>query len=249
MAQIIEDNIYELESNAATWTLFDELENAFNWQSVTGTDDAKLFTISGNLAIRFDNFETARAAGTSSAKAYIYAVVNGTDIALVQITGNMLTTSRRFKIIIGAAGDLAFQLGNASTDSVPAAGCCLRFAIVNVQSTVDDSVTGYGIYAPKTVGSLGSTITPMDATPLFMYTDDTDTLVPNTGLQGLTNNIRAKITALMPIVCVSSECVSTSAYYPMVSKPDIQQGYVEMEGVLYYCIGGLHFIETSPEGV
>lgn len=244
MAQIIEKNIYSIDNNTATWTLFNELENAFEWQSVTGTDDAKLFRINSNLAIRFDTFETARAAGSSSSFGRIYAVIRNTDVHLGNLQGNMMTTDRKFRIIIGAAGDIAFQLGFASGDKTPTAGCGLRFAVVNVLNT-NTKNTGYGVYAPKTVGIFGSTYP--DAVPLFMYTDDTVEPIPNTGFAGLNNNASAKITALMPIVCVSSACVSTSAYIPLISSPDIQQGYIEMDDVLYYTIGGLCFVENSEE--
>ncbi len=245
MAQIIEERVFE----DSTCVLFNELENGFTWQSVTGTDDEKIFRISANLAIKFTNFATAKASGSASSYAYVYAVIGTTDIQLLRTNG--IALGLRFRLVIGAAGDLALQLLSSvtSTPTIPVGGCDLIFAIVNVQNTVDDSITGYGIYYPKSKGNAASTGTGvsafMDATPRFMYTDDTDDLIENGNLQFLTYDPEAKITALIPIVCVASQCVSTSAYVPIVSKPDIQQGYVEIEGVLYYRIGGLHFIETE----
>lgn len=245
MAQIIEKRVFDDN----TCVLFDELEDSFNWLTVYGTDDEKIFRISANLAIKFTNFATAKASGSTTTYAYIYAIIGTTDIQLARPNGKALA-ERGFRLVIGAAGDLALQLSDELTDAIkPVGGTELQFAIVNVQNTVDDSVTGYGIYRPKNTGkaiNVGGGINPfMDATPSWMYTDDTEDPVDNGNLQFLTFDGGAKITALMPIVCVSSECVSTSAYVPIVSKPDTQQGYVEIEGVLYYRIGGLHFIETS----
>lgn len=245
MAQIIEERVFD----GNTCVLFNELENGFNWQSVTGTDDEKIFRISGNLAIKFTNFASANTSGSTTSYAYIYAVIGTTDIQLLRTNGFSLRL--RFRLVIGAAGDLALQLLSSTSPTIPVGGTDLIFAIVNVQNTVNDSITGYGIYVPKVKGSATTNGTTtginifMDATPRFMYTDDTEDLIENGNLQFLTYDPEAKITALIPIVCVASQCVSTSAYVPIISKPDIQQGYVEIEGVLYYRIGGLHFIETE----
>lgn len=261
MAQIIEKRIFETVSGSAHCVLFDELENAFNWLTVYGTDDEKVFKISANLAIKCTDFATAYASGSASssstASGKIYAVIGTTDVLLAGVSGVAMSRSARgFRIVIGAAGDLALQVeGDIVRPIYPMSGCGLVFAIVNVQNTVNDSVTGYGIYRPKLEGTARSTSTNVygginyftDATPKFLYTDDTEDPVDNGNLQFVTFDPNAKITALMPIVCVSSECVSTSAYVPIISKPDIQQGYVEIERVLYYNIGGLYFIETSQE--
>lgn len=261
MAQIIEKRIFETVSGTAHCVLFDELENAFNWLTVYGNDDEMIFRISANLAIKCTNFATAYASGSASssstASGKIYAVIGTTEILLAGVSGVVMARSGRgFRIVIGAAGDLALQVSGETVDAVyPMSGCSLAFAIVNVQNTVNDSITGYGIYYPKMIGRSRSTSTNVygginyftDATPKFLYTDDTEDPVDNGNLQFVTFDPNAKITALMPIVCVSSECVSTSAYVPIISKPDIQQGYVEIERVLYYNIGGLYFIETSQE--
>lgn len=247
MAQIIEERVFDDN----TCVLFNELENGFDWLTVYGTDDEKIFRISANLAIKFTNFASANTSGSATSYAYIYAVIGTTDIQLLRTNG--LSLRLRFRLVIGAAGDLALQLLSSvsAIPTIPVGGTDLIFAIVNVQNTVNDSITGYGIYVPKAKGdanSLGAGMTFMNATPRFMYTDDTDDLIENGNLQFLTYDPEAKITALIPIVCVASQCVSTSAYVPIVSKPDIQQGYVEIEGVLYYRIGGLHFIETEQGG-
>lgn len=251
MAQIIENYCFTLTSGVATWNLFTDLAAAFDWASVSGTNDAKTFTISNHLAIRFDNFESARASGSPSSTGKMYVIVNGNEEQWWTIQGNQLTAARRFRIIIGAAGDLVFQLDTGTNGAVPAAGAGLQFGILNVQSTVDDSVTGYGLYDSRTAGGMGSSnasLTFCNAIPEAFYTDDTLLLIHNTGLQGIANNPNAKITALMPICGLGSECVSTSAFVALISKPDVQQGYVEMEGVLYYAIGGLYLIERASGG-
>lgn len=252
MAQIIENYLYEYDSSISgyRWLLFSELEDAFNWQSVTGTSNSMLFTINSHLAIRFDNFESARASGSSGSTGKMYVIVNGNEEQWWSIQGNYLTALRRFRIIISAAGDLVLQL-DGQYGSTPAAGSGLRFGIVNVQSTVDDNVTGYGLYQPKSSGGMSSSDTGVsfsNATPNRLYTDDTLLLLSNGNLQGISNNPNAKITALMPICSICSECVSTSAFTAMISKPDVQQGYVEMEGVLYYVIGGLFLMERDVGG-
>ena len=251
MAQIIENYCFTLNSGVATWNLFTDLAAAFDWQSVSGTDNAKVFTISNHLAIRFDNFESARASGATTSLGKMYVIVNGNEQEWWSIQGYHLSVERRFKIIISAAGDLVFQLGTGNYDFTPAAGGGLRFGILNVQNTVDDNVTGYGLYQPRGSGGMASSntgVTFANPIPSALYTDDTLLMLHNIDLQGIANNPNAKITALMPICGLSSECVSTSAFAAIISKPDVQQGYVEMEGVLYYVVGGLFLLERNVGG-
>ena len=247
MAQIIEDFIFKYDATSGyTWPLFEELENAFNWQSVTGDSDSMLFTINSHLALRFDKFNSARSSGTPTSTGEMYVIVNGNEEQWWSLQGNLLTANRRFRIIIGAAGDVILQLGTSNYDYVPGAGAGLQFGIVNVQNTVDDTITGYGLYRPRSGGGFGSnsqSVTFSNPVPSAFYTDDTSLLIRNSSLQGIANNPNAKITALIPICSLCSECVSTSAFVAMISKPDMQQGYIEMEGVLYYAIGGLFLIE------
>lgn len=246
MAQVIQDKIYKEVNGSIVWTLFEELENAFSWQSVTGGDDYKVFRISGSLAIRFENFETARASGSTTTYGRIYAMVGENEELITTFMGSVFTSDRQFKIIVGSAGDIALQLGSGTYDQIPVAGAGLRFAVVNVQDTTDDNVTGYGIYTPKVAGTRSNgSVTFNDATPKFFYTDDTTNLTNNTNLQYLSNDPNAKIMAVWPIFGVVSNCVSTSAFVLAMGKPDVLQGKTQVEGVIYYAIGGLFFLEAS----
>lgn len=252
MAQIIEDFIFKYDATSGyTWPLFEELENAFNWQSVTGDSDSMLFTINSHLALRFDNFNSARSSGATTSTGKMYVIVNGNTEQWWSIQGNLLTATRRFRIIIGAAGDVILQVDTGNYGYVPGAGAGLQFGIINVQNTVDDTITGYGLYRPRSAGGLGTnsqSVTFSNPVPSALYTDDTLILIQNGNLQGLNNNPDAKITALIPICGLCSECVSTSAFASIISKPDMQQGYIEMEGVLYYVIGGLFLLERNVGG-
>lgn len=250
MAQEIENTVYTKDNGVLTINLLDDLEDAFSWASVTGTDNDKTFNISNRLALRFKGFVDMVSSSSSIEYAYIYAVVGEDEVEIYSVSGLDFMADRRYKITLGTSGDIALQLGRTGYDNIIADGTCLRFAIVNVQNTIDDSVTGFGIYIPKKAGSTSSgasSITFMDATPQYLLTDDTEEILSNSSLQYIGTQPRARIAALVPLCGVASECVGTSAFGLMMGYQNVLQGRVQVEGVMYWCIGGLYMLEATEE--
>jgi hypothetical protein len=253
MAQEIENTVYTNDNGVLTINLLDDLEDAFSWASVTGTDNDKTFNISNRLALRFTGFVDMVSSSSSTEYAYIYAVVGENEVEIYHVSGFNFTAGRRYKITLGTSGDIALQLGYTGYDGIIADGIGLQFAIVNVQNTIDDSVTGFGIYIPRTPGSTSSGasgvsgITFMDATPKYLLTDDTEEILSNSSLQYIGTQPRARIAALVPLCGVASECVGTSAFGLMMGYQNVLQGRVQVEGVMYWCIGGLYMLEATEE--
>lgn len=248
MAQVITDYVWNVVGGEEHWTLFEELEDAFNWKAVTGDDDNKLFKITNNLAIRFVGFDAARQSSSQSLYAYIYIELGENQQQIFSITAYSLSSSRKFVITKGSAGDIVVQLGNSNYDFAPQSGTCIVFAVVNVQNTIDDNITGYGVYKPYisgTTSSSGNGITFADATPNYFVTDECEEISSNGLLRYTPYAINAKITALVPICSIASQCVSTSAYVALMNAVNVLQGRVKVEGKMYYTIGGIFLSESE----
>lgn len=248
MAQVITDYVWNLVEGEGQWTLFEELEDAFTWTAVTGTDDDKIFKINNRLSLRFVGFETARNSSSSSTYCYIYAVLGENQTQLYSCQAAYLTSSRKFVITKGSAGDIIFQMGSTSYDYKPQSGTCIIFAVVNVQNTMDDSVTGYGIYKPFASGntsSNGTSISFADATPSYFLTSDCQSIESNGNLRFIPYAQDAKITALVPICSIPSQCVSTSAYVALMNAVNVLQGRVKVEDKMFYTVGGIFLSEAE----
>lgn len=232
-------------TSTITWNLFEDLEDAFDWKSVTGTNDAKIFQISTKLSIKFEGFDSARTSTSSSKVGFIKMIVDGNEQTIFDIAGDMMTAYRKYRITIGDAGDIVLQLGHGNYDLTPQAGTCVIFAVVNVQNTETDD-TGYGIYTPRNGGGSGNaSMTMMSPTPYYFETDDSESITPNRTLNFVSTEPLCNIMALVPICGIASKCASTSSYVIMVGNQSVLQGRVEVEDIPYYAIGGLYLIESS----
>jgi hypothetical protein len=232
-------------TSTITWNLFTDLEEAFDWESVTGTDDAKVFQISNKLSLKFEGFDSARTSTSSSYVGFIKMIVDGNEQTIYDIAGDKMTAYRKYRITIGDAGDIVLQLGDGNYDLTPQAGTCVIFAVVNVQNTETDD-TGYGIYTPRNIGGSGNaSVTMMNPTPYYFETDDSESITANSNLYFVSTEPLCNIVALVPICGIASKCASVSAYVIMVGNQNVLQGRVEVEDIPYYAIGGLYLIESS----
>jgi hypothetical protein len=232
-------------TSTITWNLFTDLEEAFDWESVTGTDDAKVFQISNKLSLKFEGFDSARTSTSSSYVGFIKMIVDGNEQTIYDIAGDKMTAYRKYRITIGDAGDIVLQLGDGNYDLTPQAGTCVIFAVVNVQNTETDD-TGYGIYTPRNRGgSGGASVTMMNPAPNYFETDDSESITANSNLYFVSTEPLCNIVALVPICGIASKCASVSAYVIMVGNQNVLQGRVEVEDIPYYAIGGLYLIESS----
>jgi hypothetical protein len=232
-------------TSTITWNLFTDLEEAFDWESVTGTDDAKVFQISNKLSLKFEGFDSARTSTSSSYVGFIKMIVDGNEQTIYDIAGDKMTAYRKYRITIGDAGDIVLQLGDGNYDLTPQAGTCVIFAVVNVQNTETDD-TGYGIYTPRNSGgSGGASVTMMNPAPYYFETDDSESITANSNLYFVSTEPLCNIVALVPICGIASKCASVSAYVIMVGNQNVLQGRVEVEDIPYYAIGGLYLIESS----
>jgi hypothetical protein len=81
-----------------------------------------------------------------------------------------------------------------------------------------DNKQHWGIYIPKTSGSINSKGDPtaMDPTPKRLITEDTTEDVNNGAMQFYSISPDIKITLLSNVCAVSSECVTTNLFVPMI---------------------------------
>lgn len=227
-------------------TLWEDLEAAFEWSQVTGTDNDKRFKISNKVELQFLHFFDA------SQEHYpeINVIYNGiTSLIYSHNASYWSPESRAYRIIIGESGDVIFKMSATGEDiSTVHANADFIFAVVAVQNTIDETKAGYGVYIPYSQGgvaSLGEMPTPFNHTPKYLITDDTTEDVSNIGRAGATTsasltyviNENAKITALAPICANSSECVSTNSYLMIIGN-NYRSGQTELNGEVYYCDGG-----------
>ena len=235
-----EDNTYSID------TLWDDLEDAFDWHSISGTDNDKVFKVSNKVEIEFLHFLDF----DENHFPVIKVNFNGLSYDIYSLNSFYWSPSdRAYRIIIGEAGDIIFKVSSTEYDTGTVhRNSDFMFAIVAVQNTLNDATAGYGVYVPYScggVGAAGAMPTPFNHTPRYLITDDTTEDIPNIGRSGGTVsatqtyviNDNAKITALAPICACSSECVSTSSYLMIIGN-NYRSGQTELNGELYYSDGG-----------
>lgn len=232
---------------------FDALEDAFEFVSVSGTSTSKIFKLSDKISIKFTNFDRAN----SNVDAKIIIVVNGINIGIATWQYGFYTPSNTgFRLTKGDSGDLIVQIEySSSTSGAIHNSADFVFAIVAVENAVSKESAGYGIYVPWLQGDRGtSNPSLMDPSPKYLITDDTTNNMSNTGYAGSTNSPLSyickeglsKITALVPIAAVCSECVSTNSWVMMLTD-NYRNGYAQMNGEKYYCVGGFCMYEGAAD--
>lgn len=233
---------------------FDALEDAFDFVSVSGTNANKVFKLSDKISIKFTNFDKS----SSTENPTIKAIVNGNELEIKQFSSNYFDPlSIGFRLIKGVSGDLIVQIELGTYhDRAVHNSSDFAFAIVAVENAVSKESAGYGIYIPWTQGGKYSSesTSRMDPTPKYLLTDDTTDDMSNTGYAGDTSYALryickeglSKITALVPIAAVCSECVSVNSWVMMLTD-NYRNGYAQMNGEKYYCVGGFCMYEGAAD--
>lgn len=232
---------------------FDALEDAFDFVSVSGTNANKVFKLSDKISIKFTNFDKS----TSNESPKISVIVNSNEIEIVSWTYNYFSpSSMAFRLTKGVSGDLIVQIETGThNDRLIHNSSDFAFAIVAVENAVSKESAGYGIYVPwYQGGNYTSVVSKMDPTPKYLLTDDTTDDMSNTGYAGdTTYALRyickeglSKITALVPIAAVCSECVSVNSWIMMLTD-NYRNGYAQMNGEKYYCVGGFCMYEGAAD--
>lgn len=256
MATIVNGIVGTFESDVYDPSpFFDALEDAFDFVSVSGTNANKVFKLSDKISIKFTNFDRS----TRDESPEIKIVVNGIEIEIASWTYNYFSPSNMaFRLTKGDSGDLIVQIERGSYHEMFIHNSAdFVFAIVAVENAVSKESAGYGIYVPWTQGgnySSESGVSKMDPTPKYLLTDDTTDDMSNTGYAGDTSYALryickeglSKITALVPIAAVCSECVSVNSWVMMLTD-NYRNGYAQMNGEKYYCVGGFCMYEGAAD--
>lgn len=256
MATIVNGIVGTFESSVYDPSpFFDALEDAFDFVSVSGTNANKVFKLSDKISIKFTNFDKS----ISDESPKITVIVNGNELGIDNFTYNYFNpASMGFRLIKGVSGDLIVQIERgAYKEGVVHNSSDFSFAIVAVENAVSKESAGYGIYIPWAQGgkdSSSAAVTRMDPTPKYLLTDDTTDDMSNTGYAGdMTTTLKyickeglSKITALVPIAAVCSECVSVNSWVMMLTD-NYRNGYAQMNGEKYYCVGGFCMYEGAAD--
>lgn len=241
------------ETHSPEWVFFDDLEQAFSWKSVTGDSDDKHFVINNNVEIVCKDFEKARThILITTVQARILAIINGVEIELYSSTGTQFNpTSRFFVITKSDDGSFIMQLGTNSAENNDSAqenfrfsqsGVCVVFAVLACKDYVkNDNRIRYGLYIPKTRGSITSSgssyiYTAFDPTPKYWATEDTKA-VTTSSLQFV--NSGASTLVIAPVTTPFSNCITTEAKVEVVGTERVGRGYSKVGGMRFYSVGGL----------
>lgn len=248
MAEKINGSIGKSIAEAPS-NLWEDLQSAFEFKSVTGSDANKIFRISSKVSINFKNFDMSQ----ERSNAEITVSVNDVEIAVDSFSYSYFNIVA-YQIVIGSKGEVIFRMpsyygsmGQISNNSD------FSFAIVKVKNTIDtEKEDSYGVYVPYTHGS-GSQ-SPLNPTPKYLITDDVTGDVANSGkagsaetttLQFIENDISA-VTALIPIFAVCSQCVSVNSFVMAIGN-GYRTGETVLNGKKYYMVGGFAMLEGDVD--
>lgn len=243
MAKIINGyigkNIEEAPGN-----LWADLQEAFEFKSVSGSDANKIFKISNKVSINFKNFDMSQ-----ESNAVITVSVNNVEITIDTFMYNYFGKVA-YQIVVGSKGDVIVRMPSIyeSMDSM-INNSFLQFAIVKAKNTVDtEKEDSYGVYVPYGHGS------PFNPTPKYLVTDDVNVDEPNSGTQGSTavamlqyiENDNSAVTALVPIFAVCSQCVSVNSFVMAIGN-GYRTGETVLNGKKYYMVGGFAMLEGDVD--
>lgn len=224
--------------------LWEDLQSAFEFKSVTGSDANKIFKISDKVSINFKNFDMSQ-----ESDAVITVSVNNVEITIDNFMYNYFNKVA-YQIVVGSKGDVIVRIPSYydSMDSI-SNNSCLQFAIVKAKNTVDTKKEdSYGVYVPYTHGS------PFNPTPKYLVTDDVTMDEPNSGASGSTastilqfiENDNSAVTALIPIFAVCSQCVSVNSFVMAIGN-GYRTGETVLNGKKYYMVGGFAMLEGDVD--
>lgn len=235
------------------YNFFAKLSNAFDWKAVLGDNNDKHFVLNDNVEIVCKDFEKTRThILITTVTARIIAVVNGQEIELYSSIDTLFhPESRYFCLTSSEDGGIVVQLGTNNVENddpdnhdfrLSSSGVCVIFAILACKNYVkNDNRIRYGLYIPKTRGSISSsgssyTYTAFDPTPRYWATEDTKA-VSTSSLQFV--NSGGSTLVIAPVTMPFSECITTEAKVEVVGTARVGRGYSKVGGMRFYSIGGL----------
>lgn len=235
------------------YNFFAKLSQAFAWKAVLGDNNDKHFVLNDNVEIVCKDFEKTRTHYLiTTVTARIIAVVNGQEIELYSSIDTLFhPESRYFCLTSSEDGGIVVQLGanNVENDDpnnhdfrLSDSGVCVIFAVLACKNYVkNDNRIRYGLYIPKTRGSISSsgssyTYTAFDPTPRYWATEDTKA-VSTSRLQFV--NSGGSTLVIAPVITPFSDCITTEAKVEVVGTARVGRGYSKVGGMRFYSIGGL----------
>lgn len=148
-----------------------------------------------------------------------------------------------YEIIVSSYGDIMLRMKDSAAAIDNNNG--IVFVICRCNNTVEASKSGYGIYIPWQKPN-EQIVNSQNCTPKMLLTSDSSypNIVSNTGTSGSTAsttlsyiiNANARISILVPICAVSSQCVSINTKIMAIAPAPIT-GYAVLNGQRYYCVG------------
>lgn len=262
MASLSVGTICEVDpdTHEVLYGLWSALGSNFPFYSITGDNDDKHFVINEKMELVFRDFEKARThVLITTVTAKIVAIVNGIEYELYSCNDASFNPASRYYVLTfpDNGNGFVFQLGTTAVENdypnedpslddkkFRNSGVCVRFAVLEGRNyKKNDGRNYYGIYIPKTNGSISQsggsyTYTAFDPTPKYFLTEDTDKVINNGNLQ-FAYNADAEVTAIVPICSACSECITPRARVSLIDNLRTERGPVSIGGVEYSSVGGL----------
>lgn len=243
MATVINNYLWTTNNGVTTINLFNDLRTMPGVKQAVGDDNDMIFKIDEHVYLEFVNWDRT---GTSSADARkIFVRYNDISTQIYSNTDAQFSpTSRMYQIVKSKNNDWTLQIGTEDFTRTSFSEVSAIFAVVNVRNTRTDEV-GYGVYVPYNCKTFRNQYV-LNA-PKYLITEDVTQDIENKDQD--TNRMlcyiittAAKLTMLIPICAVSSDCISTSAYVMMIGQRPIY-GDATLNNGKYYCIDGLCMLD------
>lgn len=251
MAKIINGYIGK-SIEEAPGNLWEDLQSAFEFKSVSGSDASKIFAVTEKVSLKFKNFDA------SEAKTDLTITVTVGDVEIESYsTSSEYFNKFAYQLIRSDKGDVIVRIADyyAAGDTLHN-NSNFTFAICKVKNTVDKNTDdSYGIYIPFSHGSISSGVpVPFNHTPKYLITNDVTEDITNTGVSGATavamlqyiENDKSAVTALIPIFAVCSQCVSVNSFVMAIGN-GYRTGETVLNGKKYYMVGGFAMLEGDVD--
>lgn len=251
MAKIINGYIGK-SIEEAPGNLWADLQEAFEFKSVSGSDASKIFAVTERVSLKFKNFDA------SEAKTDLTITVTIRDVEIgIYSTSSEYFNKFAYQLIRSDKGDVIVRIADyyAAADTLHN-NSNFTFAICKVKNTVDKNTDdSYGIYIPWSHGSISSGVPiPFNHTPKYLITNDVTEDITNSGVSGSTavamlqyiENDNSAVTALIPIFAVCSQCVSVNSFVMAIGN-GYRTGETVLNGKKYYMVGGFAMLEGDVD--
>lgn len=237
----------------APGNLWADLQEAFEFKSVSGSDANKIFAVTEKVSLKFKNFDMSEAQTDPT----ITVTIRDVEIGIYSLRFNYFNKVA-YQLIISDKGDVIVRIsGDIYSPDAIRNNAHFTCAIVKAKNTVDKNTDdSYGVYIPYSNGgvSSGSDVVPFNNTPKYLITNDVTEDITNTGVSGSTavamlqyiENDKSAVTALVPIFAVCSQCVSVNSFVMAIGN-GYRTGETVLNGKKYYMVGGFAMLEGDVD--